>query len=48
MNQLRQYIRPYWGYILLTLIIKLLGTAVELLIPYFMEIMIDVKVPQGL
>ena len=47
MNQLRQYIRPYWGYILLTLIIKLLGTAVELLIPYFMEIMIDVKVPQG-
>ena len=39
--------RPYWGFILLTTFIKLMGTVVELLIPYLMEIMVDIKVPQG-
>ena len=45
--KLERYIRPYWGFIILTTIIKLLGTVVELLIPYLMEIILDHKVPQG-
>ena len=47
MAKLERYIRPYWGFILLTTFIKLLGTVVELLIPYLMEIMVDIKVPEG-
>ena len=47
MAKLERYIRPYWGFILLTTFIKLLGTVVELLIPYLMEIMVDIKVPAG-
>ncbi len=45
MVQLKNYIRPYLGYIILTTVIKLLGSVSELLIPYFMEIMLDVHVP---
>ena len=47
MVRLERYIHPYWGYIFLTVFIKLLGAAMELLIPYFMEIILDVKVPAG-
>ena len=47
MARLARYIRPYWGYILLTVFIKLLGAVMELLIPYMMENMLDVKVPAG-
>ena len=47
MSGLKSYIRPYWGFIALTMGIKLLGAAAELLIPYLMEIMLDVKVPAG-
>ena len=47
MVKLERYIRPYWGFIILTTFIKLLGTVVELLIPYLMEVMVDIKVPQG-
>lgn len=47
MVKLERYIRPYWGYIFLTLFIKLLGAATELMIPYLMEIMLDEKVPTG-
>ena len=47
MLRLERYIRPYWGYILFTVLVKLLGAVLELLIPYFMEIMLDVKVPMG-
>ena len=47
MVRLERYIRPYWGYIFLTVIIKLLGAVLELLIPYLMEIMLDDKVPAG-
>ena len=47
MVKLERYIHPYWGYIFLTVMIKLLGAALELLIPYLMEIMLDVKVPAG-
>lgn len=47
MARLERYIRPYWGYIFLTVFIKLFGAALELLIPYLMEIMLDIKVPAG-
>jgi len=48
MGKLKQYLHPYWGFIILTVLIKLLGAVLELLIPYLMEIMIDYKVPAGL
>jgi len=47
MVRLQRYIRPYWGYIFLTMFIKFAGTALELMIPYLMEIMLDEKVPAG-
>jgi len=47
MRKLEYYIRPYWGFIALTLSIKFLGTATELMIPTLMETMLDEKVPQG-
>ena len=47
MARLERYIRPYWGYIFLTVLIKLLGAALELLIPFLMEIILDLKVPSG-
>ncbi len=47
MRQLEKYIRPYWGFIIFTTVIKLGGTISELLIPYFMEIILDDVVPAG-
>ena len=47
MLRLERYIRPYWGYIILTMFIKLVGAVMELLIPYLMEILLDDKVPTG-
>ena len=47
MIRLKKYILPYVGYICLTLLIKLSGALLELLIPYLMEIMLDEKVPAG-
>ena len=47
MAKLERYLRPWWGFIILTTLIKLAGTLVELLIPYLMEIVLDEKVPQG-
>ena len=47
MRRLERYIHPYWGYIFLTVFIKLSGAILELAIPYLMEIMIDEKVPLG-
>ncbi len=44
---MERYIHPYWGYIFLTVFIKLMGAAMELMIPYLMEIMLDDKVPSG-
>ena len=37
MGKLYRYIRPYTGYICLTLLIKTLGAMAELMIPYLME-----------
>ena len=47
MGKLKEYIRPYWGFMILTMLIKFLGTATELLIPGLMETMLDEKVPAG-
>jgi len=47
MGKLKEYIRPYWGFMALTMLIKFLGTATELLIPGLMETMLDEKVPAG-
>ena len=47
MASLGKYIRPYIGYIALTLFIKLMGVVTELMIPYLMEIILDDKVPAG-
>ena len=45
MKRLMKYIRPYVGLMILTMIIKLLGAGLELLIPYLMEIILDDIVP---
>ena len=47
MGKLKDYIKPYWGFMALTMLIKFLGTATELLIPGLMETMLDEKVPAG-
>ena len=47
MARLERYIHPYWGFIFLTLLIKLFGAVTELMIPWLMEIMLDEKVPAG-
>lgn len=47
MGQLKSYIRPFYGYMLLTVMIKLFGAVVELLIPYLLQTMIDDVVPTG-
>ncbi len=47
MGRLGKYLRPYIGYIALTMLIKMVGAYMELMIPDLMEIMIDEKVPQG-
>ena len=47
MERLGKYLRPYAWFIALTMGIKLLGAVLELLIPYFMEIILDDVVPTG-
>ena len=47
MGKLSRYIRPYGGYILLTMAIKLLAAVMELFVPYLMEIILDDVVPAG-
>ena len=47
LKRLERYIHPYWGFIFLTVFIKLSGAVLELLIPYLMEIMLDRKVTAG-
>lgn len=41
------YIRPYFGYIALTMLIKLLGAVSELFIPYFMERVLGIGIESG-
>ena len=47
MLKLERYLRPYWGYMALTMAIKLTGTVFELMIPDLMETILDVVVPTG-
>ncbi len=47
MERITKYIKPYTGYIILTVLIKLFGAVLELFIPYFMEIILDDVVPRG-
>ena len=47
MSRLMKYIRPYLGYMGLTLLIKLLGAVTELMIPELMETILDDVVPGG-
>ncbi len=47
MIRLKKYILPYFGFITFTMVIKLLGAVLELLIPSLMEVMLDQKVPAG-
>lgn len=47
MKRLWRYISPYKWYIALTVFIKLTAAIFELLIPYFMEIILDDVVPLG-
>ena len=45
MGRLQKYLRPYWGFMILTMIIKTTGALMELMIPNLMETIIDEKVP---
>ena len=47
MLKLERYLRPYWGYMVLTMLIKLTAAALELMIPDCMETILDVVVPTG-
>ncbi len=47
MARLKRYLQPYWGYMILTMLIKLLGAVTELMIPDLMETILDEKVPAG-
>ena len=47
MSGISRYLRPYGWFMMLTMLIKLLGAAMELMIPWLMEIILDEKVPAG-
>ena len=47
MRKIYPYIKPFTGYILLTLLIKIFASAADLLIPYFMEIILSVGAQSG-
>ena len=48
MRKLLRYINPYWGAILVGLVIKFVATYIELQIPKLMQVILDEKVPAGL
>ena len=45
MGRLGKYIKPYWAYILLTVLIKTVGSVMDLFIPRLMEVILDDMVP---
>lgn len=47
MGRLKAYVRPFYGYIILTMMVKLLGAVAELFIPYFMERVLGVGIESG-
>ncbi len=47
MRVLERYIRPYWGFIIFTTLVKLAGSFTDLMIPYLMKVILDDIVPTG-
>ena len=47
MKGLAKYLRPYGWFMLLTVFIKLAASLMELILPYLMEQMLDIHVPDG-
>lgn len=47
MRVLERYIRPYWGFIIFTTLVKLAGSFTDLMIPYLMKVILDDIVPSG-
>ena len=47
MKMIFRYMRPYWKMILFGVVLKLLSSVTELLVPYILEHMIDEVVPAG-
>ena len=47
MKLLARYLRPFYGSMLIGLIIKIMGTLVELVIPYILSHIVDNVVPTG-
>ena len=47
MLKLERYLRPYWAYMALTMVIKLFAAVLELKIPDLMETILDEVVPSG-
>jgi len=45
MKRMMTYIRPYYGYMALTIVIKFIGTVMDLVIPYLISHMIDYVAP---
>ena len=48
MKRLSKYLKPFWWYITITLSIKFVATYFELMIPDFMETILDEKIQTGL
>ena len=46
MNLILKYLKPYRGFLAITLLIKAIGTVVELIIPYILSHIVDVIVPK--
>ncbi len=46
MKLILKYIKPYRGFLAITLLIKAIGTVVELIIPYILSHIVDVIVPK--
>lgn len=47
MKRILDYIRPFYLYMAVTMLIKFFGTVMELMIPRLLEIMLDDAVPKG-
>ena len=47
MRVLERYVRPYWGFIIFTTLVKLAGSFTDLMIPYLMKVILDDIVPTG-
>ena len=46
MKLILKYIKPYRGFLILTLVIKMLATLIELIIPYILSHIVDVVIPR--